>query len=121
MGEHREAKAEEEGERLERLEAEIHHRLREKEEVEKWATVGSAKPPLGSETSAVGWAGVACRVEILTPPKVKSPRRPDRIFQPITRAHRLVQGLPTSSRARSRRDRCSVRRREARAQCRCLT
>jgi hypothetical protein len=42
MGERREATAEGEEERLERLEAEIHHLLREKEEVEKCAAVGSA-------------------------------------------------------------------------------
>jgi hypothetical protein len=40
--EHREATAEGEEERVKRLEAEIDDLLREKEEVEKWATVGSA-------------------------------------------------------------------------------
>jgi hypothetical protein len=40
--EHREATAEGEEERVKRLEAEIEDLLREKEEVEKWATVGSA-------------------------------------------------------------------------------
>jgi hypothetical protein len=40
--EHREATAEEEDERVKRLEAEIDDLLREKEEVEKWATLGSA-------------------------------------------------------------------------------
>jgi hypothetical protein len=40
--EHREAMAEGEEERIRELEAEIDDLLREKEEVEKWATVGSA-------------------------------------------------------------------------------
>ena len=40
--EHREATAEGEDERVRRLEAEIDDLLREKEEVEKWATLGSA-------------------------------------------------------------------------------
>jgi hypothetical protein len=40
--EHREATAEGEDERVKRLEAEIDDLLREKEEVEKWATLGSA-------------------------------------------------------------------------------
>jgi hypothetical protein len=40
--EHREATTEGEEERVKRLEAEIDDLLREKEEVEKWATVGSA-------------------------------------------------------------------------------
>ena len=40
--EHREAAAEGEDERVKRLEAEIDDLLREKEEVEKWATLGSA-------------------------------------------------------------------------------
>ena len=39
--EHREATAEGEEERIRELEAEIDDLLREKEEVEKWATVGS--------------------------------------------------------------------------------
>jgi hypothetical protein len=41
--EHREATAEGEEQRVKRLEAEIDDLLREKEEVEKWATVGSAQ------------------------------------------------------------------------------
>ena len=40
--EHREATAEGQEERVKTLEAEIDDLLREKEEVEKWATVGSA-------------------------------------------------------------------------------
>jgi hypothetical protein len=40
--EHREATAQGEDERVKRLEAEIDDLLREKEEVEKWATFGSA-------------------------------------------------------------------------------
>jgi hypothetical protein len=40
--EHRKATAEGEDERVKRLEAEIDDLLREKEEVEKWATLGSA-------------------------------------------------------------------------------
>jgi hypothetical protein len=40
--EHREATAEGEDERVKRLGAEIDDLLREKEEVERWATVGSA-------------------------------------------------------------------------------
>jgi hypothetical protein len=40
--EHREATAEGEDERVKRLEAQIDDLLREKEEVEKWATLGSA-------------------------------------------------------------------------------
>ena len=40
--EHREAAAEGQEERVKTLEAEIDDLLREKEEVEKWATVGSA-------------------------------------------------------------------------------
>jgi hypothetical protein len=40
--EHRQATAEGEEERVKRLEAEIDDLLREKEAVEKWATVGSA-------------------------------------------------------------------------------
>jgi hypothetical protein len=40
--EHRDATAEREGERVKRLEAEIDDLLREKKEVEKWATFGSA-------------------------------------------------------------------------------
>jgi hypothetical protein len=40
--EHREATAEGEEERIRELEAEIDDLLREKEEVEKWATAGSA-------------------------------------------------------------------------------
>ena len=40
--EHRQATAEGEEERVKRLDAEIDDLLREKEEVEKWATVGSA-------------------------------------------------------------------------------
>ena len=40
--EHREATAEGQEERVKRLEAEIDDLLREKEEVEKWAAVGSA-------------------------------------------------------------------------------
>ncbi len=40
--EHREAVADAQEERVKTLEAEIDHLLREKEEVEKWATVGSA-------------------------------------------------------------------------------
>ena len=40
--EQREATAEGEDERVKRLEAEIDDLLREKEEVEKWATLGSA-------------------------------------------------------------------------------
>ena len=40
--EHREAVANEQEERVKTLKAEIDHLLREKEEVEKWATVGSA-------------------------------------------------------------------------------
>ena len=40
--EHRAATAEGEDERVKRLEAEIDDLLREKEEVEKWATAGSA-------------------------------------------------------------------------------
>ena len=40
--EHREATAEGKEERVKRLEAEIDDLLREKEEVEKWATLGSA-------------------------------------------------------------------------------
>jgi hypothetical protein len=40
--EHREATAEGEEERVRELEAEIVGLLREKEEVERWATVGSA-------------------------------------------------------------------------------
>ena len=40
--EHREAVADGQEERVKTLEAEIDHLLREKEEVEKWATVGSA-------------------------------------------------------------------------------
>jgi hypothetical protein len=40
--EHRHATAEGEEERVKRLEAEIDDLLREKEEVEKWATAGSA-------------------------------------------------------------------------------
>jgi hypothetical protein len=40
--EHREATADGQEERVKTLEAEIDHLLREKEEVEKWATVGSA-------------------------------------------------------------------------------
>ena len=40
--EHREATAQGQEERVKRLEAEIDNLLREKEEVEKWATVGSA-------------------------------------------------------------------------------
>jgi hypothetical protein len=40
--EHREATAEGEDERVKRLEAEIDDLLRQKEEVEKWATLGSA-------------------------------------------------------------------------------
>jgi hypothetical protein len=40
--EHREATAEGEDERAEKLGAEIDDLLREKEEVEKWATLGSA-------------------------------------------------------------------------------
>ena len=40
--EHREATAEGEDERVKRLESEIDDLLREKEEVEKWATLGSA-------------------------------------------------------------------------------
>jgi hypothetical protein len=40
--EHREATAEGEDERVKRLEAQIDDLLREKEEVERWATVGSA-------------------------------------------------------------------------------
>jgi hypothetical protein len=40
--EHREAVAEGQEERVKTLEAEIDSLLREKEEVEKWATVGSA-------------------------------------------------------------------------------
>jgi hypothetical protein len=40
--EHREATAERQEERIRRLEAEIDDLLREKEEVERWATVGSA-------------------------------------------------------------------------------
>jgi len=40
--EHREATGEGEDERVKRLEAEIDDLLREKEEVEKWATLGSA-------------------------------------------------------------------------------
>jgi hypothetical protein len=40
--EYREATAEGEEERVKRLEAEIDDLLREKKEVEKWATVGSA-------------------------------------------------------------------------------
>jgi hypothetical protein len=39
--EHRKATAEGEDERVKRLEAEIDDLLREKEEVEKWATLGS--------------------------------------------------------------------------------
>jgi hypothetical protein len=39
--EHREATAEGEDERVKRLEAEIDDLLREKEEVEKWAALGS--------------------------------------------------------------------------------
>jgi hypothetical protein len=39
---HRQATAEGEEERVKRLEAEIDNLLREKEEVEKWATAGSA-------------------------------------------------------------------------------
>jgi hypothetical protein len=39
--EHREATEEGEDERVKRLEAEIDDLLREKEEVEKWATLGS--------------------------------------------------------------------------------
>ena len=40
--EHREATAEGEGERVKELEAEIDNLLREKQEVERWATLGSA-------------------------------------------------------------------------------
>jgi hypothetical protein len=40
--EHREATAEGQEERVKRLEAQIDDLLREKEEVERWATVGSA-------------------------------------------------------------------------------
>ena len=40
--EHREAKAEGEEERVKELEAEIDNLLREKQEVERWATLGSA-------------------------------------------------------------------------------
>ena len=40
--EHREATAEGEEERVKRLESEIDDLLRKKEEVEKWATLGSA-------------------------------------------------------------------------------
>jgi hypothetical protein len=40
--EHREATADGQEDRVKTLEAEIDHLLREKEEVEKWATVGSA-------------------------------------------------------------------------------
>jgi hypothetical protein len=40
--EHREATAEGEEERVKELEAEIDNLLREKHEVEKWATLGSA-------------------------------------------------------------------------------
>ena len=40
--EHREATANEQEERVKTLEAEIDCLLREKQEVEKWATVGSA-------------------------------------------------------------------------------
>jgi hypothetical protein len=40
--EHREATANGQGERAETLEAEIDSFLREKEEIEKWAAVGSA-------------------------------------------------------------------------------
>lgn len=40
--EHREAVAEGQEERVKTLEAEIDSLLREKEEVEKWATIGSA-------------------------------------------------------------------------------
>jgi hypothetical protein len=40
--EHREATADGQEERVRTLEAEIDNLLREKEEVEKWATVGSA-------------------------------------------------------------------------------
>ena len=40
--EHREASANEQEERVKTLEAEIDRLLREKEEVEKWAAVGSA-------------------------------------------------------------------------------
>jgi hypothetical protein len=39
---HREAAATGQGERVKTLEAEIHSFLREKEEIEKWAAVGSA-------------------------------------------------------------------------------
>jgi hypothetical protein len=40
--EHREAAATGQGERVKNLEAEIDSFLREKEEIEKWAAVGSA-------------------------------------------------------------------------------
>ena len=40
--EHREATANEQEDRVKTLEAEIDSLLREKEEIEKWATVGSA-------------------------------------------------------------------------------